>query len=192
MGKEELVARILSDAEAEAEETVRSAKARAEEIVKAAEAECEREYRDAEKEAEARGERIREGRAAMARLDGAKIRLAERRRVLDAVYLRALAALLCLEEHDALSLTEKLLESYAEEGDEIVFSDGFAYADKAEKLPVVREKKLTVSKDRPDLKGGFLLRGKKADKDLSYPALLAADREEHQAEIARALFGEKH
>ncbi len=192
MGKEEIVARILSDAEAEGEETVRAAKARAEEILAAAEKQCEAERAETEREAEAQGMRIRDGKAAMARLDGAKLRLAERRRVIDAVYLRALAALLCLERHDAVSLAERLLRENAEEGDEIVFSADFPYCEEVARLSVVGEKKLTVSGERPDLGGGFLLRGKTADKDVTYPALLAADREAHQAEIARALFGENH
>lgn len=191
MGKEEIVARILSDAEAEAEETVRAAKARAEEILRAADAQCAAERAEAEREAEAQGTRVREGKAAMARLDGAKVRLAERRRVLDAVYLRARAELLCLGRHESVVLFERLLKEYAEEGDEIVFSEGFDYAEEVGRLPVVREKKLTVSGERPDLKGGFLLRGATSDKDVTFPALLAADREAHQAEIARALFGDR-
>ncbi len=190
MGRDDLVARILSDAQASAEETVRAARARAEEILAAAEAQCKREREETEREAEEQGKRIRDGKAAMARLDSAKIRLAERRRVLDAVYLRALAALLCLERREAVSLSERLLREYAEEGDEIVFSKEFPYCGEVAKLSVAVQKKLTVSEERPDLGGGFVLRGKTSDKDVSYRALLAADREAHQAEIARALFGD--
>ena len=189
MGKEEIVARLLSDAEAEAAETVRAAQIRAEEILAAAKEQCGRERDGAEREAEARAVRIREGREATARLDGKKIRLAEKRRVLDAVYRRALEMLLCLDRSDAVALAERLLKENAEEGDEIVFSAGFLYGEDIERLPVFREKKLTVSGERPDLGGGFLLRGKTSDKDITYPALLAADRENHQAEIARAVFG---
>ena len=189
MGKQAIVERILSDAAAEAEETVRAARARADEIRAAAEQQCADERAEAVKEAEAQGKRIRDGRAAMARLDGAKIRLAERRRVIDAVYVRALAALLCLDRHDAVELAEKLLLENAEEGDEIVFAANFPYGEEVKKLPVVGEKSLTVSEERPELSGGFLLRGKVCDKDVTYSTLLAADREQHQAEIARALFG---
>lgn len=191
MGKEEIVERILSDAQAEAETVVCAAKQRGEEIRAAAEARCERERAEAEREAEEQGARIRDGKAAMARLDSAKIRLAEKRRVIDAVYLRALAALLVLDRRESVLLYEKLLQAYAEEGDEIVFSSGFAYADEVAALPVVREKKLAVSQEREDVRGGFLLRGERSDKDVSFPALLAADRETHQAEIARALFGDR-
>lgn len=190
MGKQEIVERILSDAAAEAEATVRAAEARAAEIVAEAEREAEAQLAEAEREAEARGKRMTDGKAATARLDGAKLLLAEKRRVLDAVYERAHQALLRLDRHSAAVLSEKLLKENAEEGDEIVFSAGFPYVEEVKRLPVVREKRLTVSGECPELGGGFLLRGKTSDKDVTYPALLAADREKHQAEIAFALFGE--
>ncbi len=38
------------------------------------------------------------------------------------------------------------------------------------------------------LGGGFILKGKSCDKDVSYGAMLAADREERVAEIAAQLF----
>ncbi len=189
MGKEEIVARIVSDAEAEAQEIVRAARERADAIVTAAEKEAEAERAEAEREASARAKFILDGKAATARLDSRKALLAEKRRVLDGVYFRALAALLCLEEHDSVLLAEKLLTENAEEGDEVVFSENFAYAEEVSALPVFGERHLSVSAERPKLSGGFLLRGKDCDKDLTFAALLAADREEHQAEIAAELFG---
>lgn len=190
MGKEEIVSRILADAHAEAEEIVRLATVRAEEIVRAAEAQGEREKAETRKEAEARAKKVRDGRAATARLDAAKIRLSAKRRVIDGIYLRALASLLALDERESLLLLEKLLKENAEEGDEIVFAENFPYAQKAALLPVLREKGLTVSEERLPLKGGCILRGKRADKDISYGSLLQADRELHQAEAALSVFGE--
>ena len=189
MSREEIVSRVLSDAQKEAEKIIADAKKRAEEIVQAAQAESQAEIAEAEKETYARAKLITEGKAATARLDGQKIVLAEKRRVIDGVYFRALAALLCLDEHDSVRLSERLLRENADEGDEIVFSENFSYADEVAALPIVRERELTVSGERPKLSGGFILRGKTSDKDVSYAAILAADREEHQAEIARAVFG---
>ncbi len=189
MGKEEIAERILSDARAEAEEIVDGAKKRAEEIVKEAQDAANAEAAEAEGEAYARAKFITDGKASAARLESQKIVLAEKRRVIDGVYLRALAALLGLEERDSVRFAEKILKENAEEGDEIVFSENFAYAENVAALPVVREKKLTVSGERRVLSGGFILRGKKSDKDVSYGAVLAADREKYQADIARAVFG---
>ena len=87
-----------------------------------------------------------------------------------------------------MALTEKLLEAYAEKGDEIYFSKNFAYEAEAKILPVIMEKDLKISSERADIEGGLRLKGEKADKDLSFVALLNADREEYQAELAKELF----
>lgn len=188
MGKQDIIARILSDAEGEAEAAEAQARESAEQI--RAEAESRAEALKAETEAElaVRAKRISEGKAAAARLDCAKLLLAEKRRVLDEVYARALSQLLSLGEHEALALYGKLLAAYAEEGETVVFAEGFAYAAKAAQLPVVKERGLTVAGERAPIAGGFLLRGKKCDKDVSFGALLLADREEHQAELAARIF----
>lgn len=188
MAKEAIVERIISDAQAEAQALVAEAEKKAEAAVAAASLRAETTKADTEKEVAARAKAIAEGKAATARLDSAKILLGEKRRVIDTVYARALEKLLALSEKECLSLTALLLERYAEEGDEIEFAENYIFPDKAVSLPVVKQKKLTVSSRRAKIDGGFLLRGTVSDKDLSYGALLGADREEHQAEIAAELF----
>lgn len=54
--------------------------------------------------------------------------------------------------------------------------------------PVMAEKNLTISSRRIEIDGGFRLRGVSSDKDLSYGALLAADRDEYQADMAAEIF----
>lgn len=188
MGKQEIIERILSDAEAEAAEILRTAHERAGGIVSAAEERAAKERAETEAEANGRAKRISEGKAAQARLDSAKILLTEKRRVIEQIYERALNKLLTMNEKDTLAFLEKLISEHAEEGDEIVFAKNFAYVKGASALSVVKERKLTVSGDRADISGGCILRGKLCDKDLSYTALLNADKEEYQAEMAAKLF----
>ena len=188
MGKQEIIERILSDAEAEAAEILRSANVRAEEIIAAANARATSERAGAVEEAGARAKRISDGKAASARLDSAKILLAEKRRVIDEIYARALKKLLEMKEKDALKLLERLLLANAEEDDEIVFAKSFAYAKSVAALPVIKERKLKISAEYAEIDGGCILRGKLCDKDLSYGALLNADKDEYQAEIAAKLF----
>ena len=188
MGKEDIVTRILSDAESEAAEIIRTAEERAREITAAAEARAAEDMAEAKAEAEIRAKRISEGKAASARLESAKILLAEKRRVMDEIYDGALKKLLSLNESDSLKLMERLLVENAEEGDIIVLAKNFAYASGVEKLSVVKERGLTISNERADISGGCLLHGTKSDKDLSFTALLNADKEEYQAEIALKLF----
>ena len=182
MNEQAIVDRIISDAEKEAEAIIAEAERRAEETVAEANEKRARNLAGTKAEVKIKRDGIFDGKEAAARLDGAKILLAEKRGVIDEVYARALKKLTELGERDALFLCAKLLEENAEEGDEVVF------AEKASALPVIKEKKLKISKKRADLDGGFILRGNVSDKDISYGALLAADREEMQAEIAIKIF----
>ena len=188
MSKESIVQRIISDAEKEAEDILSAAHSRATQALEEADKEAARRLAGVNAETAQKVKSILDGKAATARLDGAKVELAEKRRVIDSVYREALNALISLDKKSSLSLAERLLEAYAENGDEIVFSTDYKYATEVAALGVVKEKKLTTSKKGSGFDGGFILRGKNSDKDLSYGALLAADREEHQAEIAASIF----
>ncbi len=189
MSEQAIVERIISDAEEEAKAIISSAEIKAEETVQKAMMRAERRKEGERQSAERKAESILDGSAATARLDCAKILLAEKRAVIDEIYLRALNQLKQIGKADALYLFEHLLKEYAEEGDEIVFADNFLYAQDVAKLSVVRERKLKVSSKKAKIDGGLLLIGKNSDKDLSFSALLAEDRELMQAEIASVIFG---
>ena len=157
-------------------------------IIAEANLRAQKEKDETQKEVKEKSDSVYEKRAAAARLEATKILLAEKRKVLDSVYALALERLVCLEAEQAIALSERLLKAYAEDGDEIVFAENFKYAKEVALLPIVSERKLIVSRAKLKIDGGFVLKGKKADKDLSYGALLKADRDEYQAELAREIF----
>lgn len=190
MSKEAILERIISDAQAAADATVAEAEGRAAEIIAEAEARAARDRQGTSAIIAERSKAIADGKAAAARLDAAKVMLAAKRGVIDAVYARALEKLKALPQKDAVRLAEGLLLSYAEDGDELVFATNFAYKAQVLKLAVVAEKNMKNSGKTADIDGGFILIGKNSDKDLSYGALLALDREERQAEIAAKLFSD--
>ena len=188
MSKEAIVERILSDAGAEAEAIIKDAEEKAAAVFAAASSRAEKCMRDSEAEVKVKTGSIFERKAATARLDCAKILLSEKRRVIDTIYKEALDKLVALSEEECLALTDKLLKEYAESGDEIFFAENYSYAGAAARLPVMAEKNLTISSRRIEIDGGFRLRGVSSDKDLSYGALLAADRDEYQADMAAEIF----
>ena len=188
MSEQAIVEKIIADANAEAQAIIADAERKADGTVSAANERAERRKQGEAAAAQKRAESILEGKAATARLDSAKILLGEKRAVIDEVYARALSGLINLGKGESLHLLGRLLEEFAEEGDEVLFAQNFKYAEEASKLDVVKEKKLKVSAKRADIDGGIMLVGKNSDKNLSYSALLAADREEHQAEIAAKIF----
>jgi len=86
MGVENIVERIISDAEKSAEDMISEAREKAGEVVADAETRAERNKKGTEAELKIKIKSIDDGKAATARLDSAKILLAEKRRVIDAVY----------------------------------------------------------------------------------------------------------
>ena len=188
MNEQAIVDRIISDAQNEAEAIIAEAERKAEETVKEASLNAERIKKGVQAEVKQKTDGIFDGKAATARLDGAKILLGEKRGVIDEVYARALKGLNELKEGDAVYLANRLLTAYAEEGDEITFAHNYRYQKNVAELPVVKEKGLKVSSKLADIDGGFILVGKNSDKDLSYGALISLDREQNQADIASRIF----
>ena len=188
MSKESIRERILSDARLEADLILAKAEEKGGEIIAEAMKLAEKERRDAELEMKEKAESIHEKKAAAARLESAKILLKEKRKVIDGVYALAKERLIGLEKEDALALANGLLTAYAEEGDTIFFAENYKYVADVALLPIIKQRGVEISKQRVAIDGGFVLQGRKSDKDLSYGSLLAVDREEYQAEIAKELF----
>lgn len=188
MATQNIVEKILSDAQMEAQGIVANAEKRREEIVSKANVVALERRLQAETNAEEYAKSTLEKRLADARLESSKILLKEKRKAVDSVYALALQRLLALEKEDCLTLYSALLEKYAEAGDEVLLSKSFAYEQEFCALPVIEKLGVTVSKTRIDIEGGMRLVGKLADKELSFTALLTADKDRNQADLARKLF----
>jgi vacuolar-type H+-ATPase subunit E/Vma4 len=188
MGTTDIANKILADAEAEAQANLGVAKERANAVVEEAQAKALKLLSSAKQQAQKRCADIAERKAASTRLECAKINLSEQHRIIDGVYQKALKKLVDLNAEDTLAWVGRLLEAYAEEGDVIYFAQNFLYAEKVMSLAVVAKKKLTSAKERVNLSGGFLLKGKDSDKDLSYAKLLADDKEENAGTVLRGLY----
>lgn len=188
MAMYQITERILSDAREEARVIVEGAENTAAKLLADASARAEQVKAETEADVKAKRESILEKRAADVRLDSAKRLLAEKRKVIDDVYERALARLCALSKEESLLLADRLLTEYAEEGDEIVFADTFRYQNEVSLLPIVKAKNLRIAPETKHFSGGMRLNGIKADKDISYGALLHADREENQAALAVEIF----
>lgn len=194
MSVESIVERIRSDGKTEAEAILAAGKRKAEETENGAKAEAERLRRETESDVEKRAAAVAAHFAATARLDVKKIMLAVRKKAVENVYAEAKKRLIDLGEEETLALFNRLLCLYAEEGDAVIFADGFRYTEGVKLLPVFAEKKLKAVSDGAafagvKIDGGLYLAGKTADKDLSFDALLKADREENESRIAAELFG---
>jgi vacuolar-type H+-ATPase subunit E/Vma4 len=186
MGKQDIVDRILSDAGKEADDIIAEAENTAARILSDAKASANREMQLVCEDTQTKVNGILSGKQATARLDGAKILLAEKRALIDDIYARAEEKLKNLSSGDCLAMTEKLLKLYAEDGDEIQVSHNFPCAKEVSALDIVKKKHLKITFG--SVSGGFILSGKTSDKDLTYSSLLSADRAVHEAEIAAEIF----
>ena len=185
---QKIIQRIITDANAEAEALLAQADDKAKKLLAEVSARVEKERRQTEELVASRARSVMEKREADARLESAKLLLAEKGKTIDSVYKLALQRLQTLSKEDCLQLYSTLLEDCAEESDTVYFASNFAYAKEVENLPIVSQKKLRISTERLDMDGGLRLIGKVSDKDLSFGALLAADKDAYQAELARELF----
>ena len=191
MSKEGIVERILSDAHERAQAIVAAAEKQAEDIIAEANESARRDEKGVKAEVEEKCAAIKSGKEAEARLDSAKVLLAQKRRVIDSIYERALSELKELKKSDAVAFADKILQEHAEDGDIIAFAPDFKYAQEVSRLDICAEKKLKIALNAEGVNGGFVLRGKISDKDVSYIALLLADREQYEVEIAAAVFLDK-
>ena len=188
MAKQDIVERILSDAQAEANSIIENANQKAAKILADAEDYAKRETTATEQECQAYAQDVMDKKAAAARLECAKIALAEKRKVLDYIYAVALARLKERATEEGVAFYGNLLEKYADDGDVVYFAENFDKADEVSSLPVFAKKGLSVGTTRAKIDGGMLLVGKKADKDVSFAALVAHDKEKYLAQIATEIF----
>ena len=129
--------------------------------------------------------------AVVANLDCKKLMLNAKKEIVGKVFDEALDTFMA-EKKDYLALVEKMISSCCEDGDEVVICerDGKVItkkfiADIAKKTG----KKLTLSGEFGDFKGGVLLIGKSYDKNLTLDLELQSVRENIESKIVEILFG---
>ena len=188
MSAQSIIDKIKSDAQAEAEQIIAVAEEKAAATVSLATKRAEELRKETEENVAKQTQSIREKKAAADRLQASKIALAHKRSTLSKVYTLALDALLALGKEETLRIFSTLLERHAEDGDELYFAENFKYAQEVSILPIIEKRNIKIAKTRLALDGGARLVGKKSDKDLSYGALLQADKDNYQAQIAVELF----
>ena len=188
MKEQNIVNKILSDAELKAEQIVADAERKAEITVQSARDTAAKRREEQLALVSARNEETLRRREINARLECNKLMLAAKLKVLGGVFEGALKNLCALGEKEYLAFIESLLEKYAEEGETVILSERCPCKEGVYSLAVIRERSLSVSKDRGKFAGGLMLIGGGCDKNLTFEALVSAAREEKQAEVAAKLF----
>jgi len=198
MEAKEVVEKILSDAKAEAEKI----KKQADEKEAAEQAKLQEQLDEYQKQTEALAQKAGKDKKlhllAAERMEIAKEYLAEKRKILDEVFVQGREQLQNLPDDDYRKLMTKLMLGVVETGDEEVIIDNKeSRIDQAfikrvnSKLGPGQKGNLKLVKERQNLGGGFILRRGKIKNNVSLEILLAQARKELEIELAKELFENK-
>lgn len=188
-GKENIINKILADAEAKCTEILNVAKSQAEQVADSARQLSEREKQAVETRLEKLATERKGNYLATAQLEARKYRLGKKQELISRCYAMARQRLVDMSASQKAVFIGKLIENFAEEGEVVrisekdrdvvtqKFLDGF-------------DKKLTLGKKFIDADGGIVLEASGYDKDITLDKIVATSRESTEVKVAHVLFGE--
>ena len=190
MSLAQITEKIKKDAQNEADAILVQAKEGAAAVLEKSEAECKRIRDDFKARFDAERPEIFRRREIVAKLDINKMQLQAKRNLIADVYKTALDSLCSLSKEDYLAFCEKLLaETGAKEG-EIQLSADEKYIDKAwiDAYNKKADASLTLSEEKADISGGFILEQNKIISNCSWDMLLQVAQEQKETDVIKRLF----
>lgn len=190
-GYQKLVGKLKSEAAAKSEAVLRDARLKAAELVRAAKDKAKEDLANAKTAALKNKADIAARRATVAQMDGRKLISAVKAEILDEAFRSAKKSLLNLPDAEYKKLVKAMIVACAEDGEEAVLSKADKKRLSASFIESIAKEtgiKITVSKETGDFDGGIILRGKNADKNMTFDVELQEFREQNEAEIGRRLF----
>lgn len=191
--KEAIIQKIIDDAEKVAQSNIDEAEKTAAQILDRAKREVEKYKDDNLTKADDLYADALERSKVVSNLDCKKLLLNAKKATIDKAFQEAVDDIM-KDKKGYLSLIEKMISSCAEDGDKVVICKDDEkvitkkfVSDLAEKTG----KKISLSKDFGDFKGGVILEGKNYDKNLTLELELSAIRQDTEKKISEILFGNK-
>lgn len=191
--KEAIIQKIIDDAEKVAQSNIDEAEKTAAQILDRAKREVEKYKNDNLTKADDLYADALERSKVVSNLDCKKLLLNAKKATIDKAFQEAVDDIM-KDKKGYLSLIEKMISSCAEDGDKVVICKDDEkvitkkfVSDLAEKTG----KKISLSKDFGDFKGGVILEGKNYDKNLTLELELSAIRQDTEKKISEILFGNK-
>ena len=190
-GKENIIAGILSAAEADKAQVLSAARAQAEEIARADEAFCASLRAQTEKTVQETEETEILRASARARMDTGKVLLAARQEEISAAFAAAEEAFRTMDKKKYFDFIVSLLDRWAEEGDTVVLAAADAERVSERDIASYAAARGISLSCRADgaFSGGVMLENDRYDKNLTVGMLLQEYRASHEAEIASVLSG---
>ena len=188
-GKENIINKILSDADARCNEILSKADLQAKAILDDANETVNRDRAALQLRIDAQTAERKRNRISNAELDAKKHKLHVKQQLISRCYDLAYEHLLKLSDSERLSLIGTLLDKYAEKGETV-------FVTQADAKGVTQlwlngfEKDLQLGKKYLKADGGVLLEGEGYEKDLTYRSVIRLAREQTENKVADLLLGE--
>ena len=188
-GKENIINKILSDADAKCAEILSAANASAQTIVADAEQAIASDRAALQQRLQGITAERQRNRLATAELDAKKYALNCKQQLISRCYELAYEKLVKMSEGDRLDLIGTLLEKHAEVGETV-------YVTQADAKSVTQvwlngfEKDLKLGKKYLKADGGVVLEGNGYEKDLTLGSVIKYLREQTESKVAELLLGE--
>ena len=196
MDATEVVEKILSDAEAQAQKIKKEAGEKAAAEQSQLSGQLDEYKKQTEILAQKADEEKRGHILAAARMEIAKEYLAEKRKILDGVFTRAQSQLLKLPDEDYRKIMTRLILDAVETGDEEVIIDSSETRIDHEFIKQINRElgpgykgNLRLSDERQNIGAGFILRRGKIKNNASLEVLLTGARKQLEIKLAKELFG---
>jgi V/A-type H+-transporting ATPase subunit E len=194
MSLAQITEKIEQDARGEAEKILAAAKEREKEINR----DAEKEIKNIEDAARSRFDRERpeifKRREIVARLDVEKLHLGVKRKLIQDVFDEGLDRLKGLQKEEYIKFCESLLREAATDGElvmEISSGEKYISPEWLEAFNSAGAKKISLSPERQDFSGGFVLNKGRVSVNCSWEMLMRAAQEKLEPEVVKLLFPDK-
>jgi len=191
MSKENIVQKILSDAEIRANSFIEEQTRKADEILADASEQCKNYYYTFKSETDRMVADIEARSKTVAELDARKLILATKTKVLDGVFARALEKLCNLKPENCKALLIAMLAENAEDGDVVTLGKTQSgYLGKGDINAVAKKKGIALKlSDNVGDFDGMVLSNNGIDKNLTFEVEIDMLRDELETQIAKEIFG---
>ena len=189
-GKENIIQKILSDADLKCQKILADANAQAQAILQQTEEQIAVERTALEERVKVTLAETLRNSIATAELEARKYKLNQKQKLISLVYQQVATTIANFDANQKLDFVSKLIESYAEDGESVcvckcdadvitqAFLDGFG-------------KQLKLSNQFANSNGGIVLVGEGYEKDLTITRVVSYLRDKTESQVAQILFGDK-
>ncbi len=192
MSIEKITAKIISDAESQAKAMLDQANASKEAILAEAKEQADEILARSEETGRSDKEKVISRRKAVADIDGRKIVLEEKQKLIGACFDQAIESISSMKPKAYVEFLAGLIKSTGETEGELILNkkDQKAIGKKLVQAAakVVPDSKITLAKETRDIRGGFLLKKGSVYINGTVEALVDEAREQLTGEVAARLF----